>query len=246
MPLSACIVKKGSHLIDYPVCSMRRWVMQSGASIMYIYTYITKIARLASSRSNNSWKSVCGAFLLHLHVDVVNVSWQSIYSRSSAISVSLLALVHSLGVAGAPGVHTCAHWLVGVLLRLPQCWLDATPATNCSVLLVAAVCCWWLQCAAGICSAASISLTCNAQCAQGTCVLWNSSFLMIFMFNQLCGWFPLLSFHCALLSKAICSFLAVAYVLVKTIAHHVIMFMLVNAQLMCNCSRHCHLSHMWI
>ena len=108
---------------------------------MYIYMYVTKIARFGIFRIKQSLEKCSWCFPFTLRRSECDGWWP----RSSAISVSLLALVRPLGVVG-PVMHTCAHWLVGVLLHLPQCWLDKTPATNHSVLLVSAVCCWHLQC----------------------------------------------------------------------------------------------------
>ena len=54
-------------------------------------------------------------------------------------------------------VHTRAHWLEGVFLRLPQCWLDEWVM----IILLTAVCCWYLQC--------SKYFTDSTQCTQGMC-----------------------------------------------------------------------------
>ena len=61
----------------------------------------------------------------------------------SAHTCSLIGRWRPLGVMGAWGctmhIHVHAHWLVDVLLCLPQCWLDEWVTINYSVLLASAV-----------------------------------------------------------------------------------------------------------
>ena len=130
-------------------------VMRLVASV-YIYTDATniyvcvcvchkKITRLVSSRSKNFRKSAYKTFFSYL--DIVNVTLNCWFTQDQVLL--LLRLCAPLGVAG-PRVHTHTHvqWLVCVFLRLPQ-KLTWRASDDYSVLLGAA----------GVCSAASFSLT---------------------------------------------------------------------------------------
>ena len=107
-------------------------------------------------------ESVHGAFLSHLDVKNVTVDcWFTQVERYSCFFVHVYVPLQS-GPLG-PGMYTCAHRLVGVLLYLPQCWLDEwvtilVPVTNCSVLLASAV------------------QQVTVLSAHMACVLWNSSY----------------------------------------------------------------------
>ena len=109
---------------------------------MWICHNSQNITHLASSWLKKSPEkcSGCSPYALrHCECD----SWLLVHSRLSATPVSLLMLLCPLRVAG-PGVQTSAHWLVGMLLCIPQCWLDKwvtikVSVTNCSVLLASAV-----------------------------------------------------------------------------------------------------------
>ena len=100
---------------------------------------------------------VCDQNNVCLHTYQSNIFMKRIHTaRSSIYILHLCASLYSPGPG--PGVHTHAQWLVGVLLHLPQYWLDKwvmikAPVTNCS--------------------AASISLTLLS--VYRVCVLWNSS-----------------------------------------------------------------------
>ena len=137
--------------------------------------YVTKIARLASFGSKNPWKSVSFCirpWMWWLTAGSLQVERYSCFFAHTCVPPQ---------GRGGPGVHTRAHWLVGVLLCLPQCWLDETPDTNCSVLLAAAVCWWCLQC-----SKYFTDMQCSARTGYVFCGT--------LVFFELCGWFPLLSY----------------------------------------------------
>ena len=133
---------------------MCRRVMRSVASI-YIYICVYVI-RFASSRSKNPRKSAHEAFFLHLYF--VNVTLDCQLTTDWALLLFLCSFLCAPRGRVGPGiVHTHVHWLVCVLLRLPQCWLDERATTT--------VCCWCLQ-------YSKYSLTVLSM--HRVCVLWNS------------------------------------------------------------------------
>ena len=84
--------------------------------------------------------------------------WLLVHSRSSTTLVSLLMLVCPLGVMGvigALGAHMCS--LIGRCIVMPTTVLIWNDDKSASYLL---------QCVAGVCSAASISLTVLMQCCS--------------------------------------------------------------------------------
>ena len=105
--------------------------------ILYMYIYVTKITRLVSSWSKNSWKSIHGAFLSHL--DVVNVTVDYQFTPGQALLLFLRSCLCPLRVAGAR-VHTCS--VIGRCVVMPTTML--TWWVRCQLLT--AVCSWHLQC----------------------------------------------------------------------------------------------------
>ena len=123
-------------IVCYPVRSIRSRVMRSVTSV-YMYMYMSQkslICRLPRQKypEKRSW-----SFLFALrHRECA--ARLPVHSRSSTTPVPLLKLVCPFKGCRDPGVHTRVHWdwLVGVLLHLPQCWLDEWATTT--------VCCWRL------------------------------------------------------------------------------------------------------
>ena len=120
-PIAVDVVEKKTYLTAsikmvitlYSVC------YASSRIYMYMCIYMSQnIARLVSSWSKNLWESIHGTFLSHL--DIMNVMVDCWFTSGWA-----LLLFHTCVLpwdCRGAGVHTCAHWLVGVLLLIAQCW----------------------------------------------------------------------------------------------------------------------------